>query len=104
MLSTSPTMGLLPAIKFLFGFATPLLLGIAGAMLYQKRPILGIHLLLAAWLILIGIAAPLMLSPPPPAWALDLIMLACNAGWFVAGLALVLLGFDHRVSEPLRIR
>lgn len=100
----SPVVGLLPAIKIAFGFATPLLLGIAGVILCRKHLVLGLCFLLAALLILIGIAAPMLLSDALLPSALDMITLACNGGWFVAGLTLVFLGFGHRANGPLRAR
>jgi len=103
MLTISPALGLLPAIKVAFGLATPFLLGFAGVLLIRKRLVFGLCLLLAALLILIGIAAPLLLSDALLPSALGMITLACNGGWFVAGLALVFLGIGHRANGPLRI-
>jgi len=99
MLTLPPVFALLSAVKMAFALATPLLMGIAGTKLWKTRPFFSFWFLLAAALILAGFAGPLLISDDRLPSLMDALSLACSTGWFVAGLALVVLGFEHRTTH-----
>ncbi|MFK7962331.1 MAG: hypothetical protein AB8C46_00045 [Burkholderiaceae bacterium] len=98
-MTLSPALGFLGLFKIALNVATPLLVGIAGVILFKHRLVAGRCLLVAAALILLGVVGPMFAPETLRSTGVNLMSLICSSGWFVAGVTLVFLGINHRSQE-----
>ncbi len=101
MMTLSPALSFLGLFKMALSIASPLLVGFAGVILYKHCQIAGRSLLFAAALILTGAVGPMIAPDTLRPAGVNLMLLACSAGWFLAGVTLALMGFNYRPQEAV---